>query len=58
MPVLAIGGDHSYGAAMKTELDGVAAHVQGAVIANSGHWIMEEQPAQAISAIMPFIAGP
>ena len=55
LPVLAIGGDHSYGAAMKTELEAVAAHVQGAVITDSGHWIMEEQPAQALTAIENFL---
>jgi pimeloyl-ACP methyl ester carboxylesterase len=55
MPVLAIGGDHSYGASMQTELAYVASNVQGAVITNSGHWIMEEQPQQAIGVILPFI---
>jgi pimeloyl-ACP methyl ester carboxylesterase len=55
MPVLAIGGDHSYGEAMKAELEFVASNVQGAVIAHSGHWIMEEQPEQAVSAIVRFI---
>jgi pimeloyl-ACP methyl ester carboxylesterase len=57
MPVLAIGGDHSYGASMKTELEFVASDVQGAVITDSGHWIMEEQPQQAIAIIAKFIAG-
>jgi pimeloyl-ACP methyl ester carboxylesterase len=55
MPVLAIGGDHSYGASMQTELAFIASNVRGAVITNSGHWIMEEQPQQAISVILPFI---
>jgi pimeloyl-ACP methyl ester carboxylesterase len=55
LPLLAIGGDHSYGASMKSELDYVATNVQGAVITNSGHWIMEEQPQQAIDTIVPFI---
>src|SRR5262245_55646821 len=55
MPVLAIGGDHSYGAAMKTEVEAIASNVQGAVIANSGHWIMEEQPQQAITVITGFL---
>jgi len=55
LPLLAIGGDHSYGASMKSELDYVAINVQGAVITNSGHWIMEEQPQQAIDTIVPFI---
>src|SRR6266851_1223166 len=30
MPVLAIGGDHSYGAAMKAEVEAIAINVQGA----------------------------
>ena len=55
MPVLAIGGDHSYGASMKSELEFIADHVEGAVVANSGHWIMEEQPAQATVIITRFI---
>jgi len=57
MPVLAIGGDHSFGAAMTPELQFVASDVQGAVITDSGHWIMEEQPQQAIALITRFIAG-
>ena len=57
MPVLAIGGDHSYGESMKPELEFVATNVQGAVIANSGHWIMEEQTEQAVSVILRFIRG-
>ena len=55
LQLLAIGGDHSFGPSMKTELDYVAINVQGAVITNSGHWIMEEQPQQAIDTIVPFI---
>jgi pimeloyl-ACP methyl ester carboxylesterase len=57
MPVLAIGGDHSFGALMQSELASVASNVQGAVITNSGHWIMEEQPQQAIGIVVPFIEG-
>ena len=55
MPVLAIGGDHSYGTAMKAEVEAIASDVQGVVIANSGHWIMEEQPEPAIAAIVDFL---
>ena len=57
MPVLAIGGDHSYGAGMKTELQFVAENVQGAVVTDSGHWIMEEQTQQAVSLLLSFISG-
>ena len=56
IPVLAIGGDHSYGAQIATELAFAATNVRSEVIANSGHWIMEEQPEQAIALIVPFLA--
>jgi pimeloyl-ACP methyl ester carboxylesterase len=35
----------------------VASDVTAGVIANSGHWVMEEQPAQTTAAIVAFIAG-
>lgn len=57
MPVLAIGGDHSYGAYLATEIGFAASNVQTGVITNSGHWIMEEQPEQAIALILPFLRG-
>jgi pimeloyl-ACP methyl ester carboxylesterase len=55
LPVLAIGGDHSYGAQLATEIGFVATNVRSAVINNSGHWIMEEQPEQAIAIIVAFL---
>ena len=55
MPVLAIGGDHSYGAKLATEVAFAADNVRSAVITDSGHWIMEEQPEQAIAIILPFL---
>ncbi len=57
MPVLAIGGDHSFGASMQSELASVASNVRGVVLTNSGHWIMEEQPQQTIGIVVPFIEG-
>jgi pimeloyl-ACP methyl ester carboxylesterase len=55
MPVLAIGGDHSYGAQLATEIGFAAADVRAAAIADSGHWIMEEQPEQAVRMILSFL---
>jgi pimeloyl-ACP methyl ester carboxylesterase len=57
IPVLAVGGDHSYGPHLATEIDFAASNVRSAVINNSGHWIMEEQPQQAIAIIVPFLEG-
>jgi pimeloyl-ACP methyl ester carboxylesterase len=55
MPVLAIGADKSFGTAMADDVRFVAAHVTSVVIANSGHWLMEEQPAATIAAIGAFL---
>ena len=57
IPVLAIGGDHSYSARLATEVGFAATDVRSGVITNSGHWIMEEQPEQAIALILPFVRG-
>jgi pimeloyl-ACP methyl ester carboxylesterase len=55
MPILAIGADKSFGAAMADDLRSVATDVTSVVIANSGHWLMEEQPAATIAAIRGFL---
>jgi pimeloyl-ACP methyl ester carboxylesterase len=56
LPVLAIGGDHSYGSQLATEVGFAAESVRSGIITDSGHWIMEEQPEQAIAMILKFIA--
>ncbi|HEX9521623.1 MAG TPA: alpha/beta hydrolase [Reyranella sp.] len=56
MPVLAIGAAQSFGTAMADDLRFVAGNVTGHVIANSGHWLMEEQPAATVAAITAFLA--
>jgi pimeloyl-ACP methyl ester carboxylesterase/quercetin dioxygenase-like cupin family protein len=58
MPVLAIGAEKSFGTAMADEIRFVALDVTGAVIANSGHWLMEEQPAATVAAITAFLRRP
>jgi pimeloyl-ACP methyl ester carboxylesterase len=55
MPVLAIGAEKSFNTAMADDIRFVATNVTGAVIANSGHWLMEEQPAATVAAIKAFI---
>jgi len=55
MPVLAVGADKSFGTGMADVLRFVATDVTAAVIANSGHWLMEEQPAATIAAIRAFL---
>ena len=55
MPVLALGGEKSYGADMATELGFVATDVKGGVVPNSGHWIMEENPTATTKMIVDFL---
>jgi pimeloyl-ACP methyl ester carboxylesterase len=55
MPVLALGADHSFGTQMADDVRFVATDVTGGVIANSGHWVMEEQPKETTAAIVKFI---
>jgi len=57
MPILAIGGEKSFGAGMADELRFVATDVTSAVIANSGHWLMEEQPVATVAAIVAFLTN-
>jgi pimeloyl-ACP methyl ester carboxylesterase len=55
MPVLAIGGEKSFGPMMATVARAAATNVQGAVIPGSGHWLMEEQPQATVSVIVDFL---
>ena len=55
MPVLAIGAEKSFGAAMADLLRFVATDVTSVVIPNSGHWLMEEQPVATVAAIRKFL---
>jgi pimeloyl-ACP methyl ester carboxylesterase len=55
MPALAIGGDKSFGTGMADVLRFVATDVTAHVVANSGHWLMEEQPTATIAAIRAFL---
>lgn len=58
MPVLAIGGEHSFGEGFANEIAFAASNVRGASIRDSGHWLMEEQPEATMDAILSFIAEP
>jgi pimeloyl-ACP methyl ester carboxylesterase len=55
MPVLAIGGEKSFGAGVATIMRFVASDVREGVIPDSGHWIMEENPRATIAAVRAFL---
>lgn len=57
MPVLAIGGDRSFGPMMAVVARGGAINVEERVIADAGHWLMEEQPAATTQAIRDFLGA-
>jgi pimeloyl-ACP methyl ester carboxylesterase len=58
MPVLAVGGAKSFGPTMAAVMRFAAADVTEAVIADSGHWLMEEQPAATVTAVRSFLERP
>jgi pimeloyl-ACP methyl ester carboxylesterase len=56
MPVLGIGADKSFGAMQAEVLRFVAGDVTSQIVANSGHWLMEEQPKSTLATITAFVA--
>src|SRR6516225_7131092 len=58
MPVLAIGGEKSFGALQAVIMRNVAVNVQEAVVPHSGHWLMEESPEYTVSLVRKFLDSP
>jgi pimeloyl-ACP methyl ester carboxylesterase len=54
MPVLAVGGEMSFGAGLGASLVPVAEEIESVVISNSGHFISEEQPQALTQALLEF----
>ncbi len=57
MPVLAIGGEKSFGPQMAVVMRAAATDVTEGVIPDSGHWIMEENPQATVRMVRDFL-GP
>jgi len=55
MPILALGGDKSFGDQQAAIMRDVGTNVEGGIITDSGHWIMDEQPAQTVSKVRAFL---
>ena len=55
MPVLAVGGERSFGTTMAFVMRFAADDVRQVVIPDSGHWLMEEQPEATVAAIRAFL---
>jgi pimeloyl-ACP methyl ester carboxylesterase len=56
MPVLALGGEKSFGSGEADTLRFVAANVTMGIIPGSGHWIMDENPKATTALIVNFLA--
>jgi pimeloyl-ACP methyl ester carboxylesterase len=56
MPVLAVGGEASYGDHVAGAMKALASDVQSVVIPGAGHWVAEENPAALLSALVTFLA--
>jgi len=56
MPVLAIGGEASFGEHVAGALKVVADDVQSVVIPGTGHFVAEESPDRMLAALKPFLA--
>ena len=56
MPVLAVGGEKSFGPTMAVVMRATATNVQETIVPNSGHWVMEENPAATIALVTAFLA--
>jgi len=56
MPVLALGGDKSFGTAEADVLRVVATNVTMGIVSDSGHWIMDENPQATTALILDFLA--
>jgi pimeloyl-ACP methyl ester carboxylesterase len=56
MPVLALGGEKSFGAEQAATLRFVAVNVTMGIVPGSGHWIMDENPKATTALIVDFLS--
>ena len=57
MPLLVMGGEQANGELLARQGNLVATNVTSVIVADTGHWLMEERPAQATAALVKFL-GP
>jgi pimeloyl-ACP methyl ester carboxylesterase len=56
MPILALGGEKSFGPTMAVVMRSAATNVTEGVVPHSGHWVMEENPDATIKLVLDFLA--
>jgi pimeloyl-ACP methyl ester carboxylesterase/quercetin dioxygenase-like cupin family protein len=57
MPVLAVGGEKSFGPMMATVMRAAAMDVKESIVPGSGHWVMEENPRATTALVRAFLGG-
>lgn len=55
MPVLALGGEKSFGLTMGQVMSFAASDVKSEVVPDAGHWIMEENPEATVALVRAFL---
>ncbi|WP_445517529.1 alpha/beta fold hydrolase [Streptomyces sp. NEAU-174] len=55
MPILAIGGEDSFGRIVPDQWHDYAVNVQGRVLKNSGHFVTEEKPQEVTAMLQSFL---
>jgi pimeloyl-ACP methyl ester carboxylesterase len=55
VPVLALGGEKSFGTTMGALMRFAASNVEEGVVPDSGHWIMEENPKATVALVGTFL---
>lgn len=55
MPVLAVGGEKSFGPMMAVVMRNAATNVREAIVPAAGHWLMEENPSSTVNLIRDFL---
>jgi pimeloyl-ACP methyl ester carboxylesterase len=57
VPVLAVGGEKSFGPTMAVVMRAAADNVTEGIVPASGHWIMEENPKATVKLVHEFLNG-
>jgi pimeloyl-ACP methyl ester carboxylesterase len=55
MPILAIGGEKSFGPMMATVMRFAGTNVTEGIVPDAGHWLMEEQPGATVKLVRDFL---
>lgn len=57
MPILAVGGERSFGPMMAVVMRSAGSDVTEGVVPDAGHWIMEENPDATVAIVEAFLGG-